>query len=109
VSSVHDHAIQNQVRAILFRRFVDLHELTYGSVNGVVYLRGALRRNPLFPAPGGRAPGEDPAIMRWAIERDVRAIAGVKDVIFTLEPDRDPNSGTRSWQPKNTPSPTPER
>ena len=50
MSSARDHAIQNQVRAILFRRFVDLHELTFGSVNGVVYLRGSVRRNPLFPA-----------------------------------------------------------
>jgi hypothetical protein len=109
VSSTRDHAIQNQVRAILFRRFVDLHELTFGSVNGVVYLRGSVRRNPLFPAAPGQAASNDPGVMRWAIERDVRAIEGVKDVIFDFESDRDSTLGSSPWQPTTSPSPTPER
>jgi hypothetical protein len=106
VSSVRDHAIQNQVRAILFRRFVDLHELAFGSVNGVVYLRGRVQRNPLFPAPGGQPAGEE--ALRLAIERDVRAIEGVKDVIFTLAPDRETPPGKSPWQPTTAPSPIPE-
>ncbi|HWN82297.1 MAG TPA: hypothetical protein VNM87_09395 [Candidatus Udaeobacter sp.] len=107
--TAHDHAIQNQVRAILFRRFVDLNELTFGSVNGVVYLRGAVRRNPLFPAAAGQAASHDPATVRWGIERDVRAIEGVKDVIFDLEPKHDSTLGNSPWQPTTSPSPTPER
>ena len=107
MDSGRDHAIQNQVRAILFRRFVDVNELTFGSVNGVVYLRGNVRQNPLFPVPGGQSPG--PEALRLAIERDVRAIEGVKDVIFALEPGRDLTPGTSPWQPTTAPSPIPER
>ena len=107
MESGRDHAIQNQVRAILFRRFVDVTELAFGCVNGVVYLRGNVRQNPLFPPPGGRAAG--PESLRFAIERDVRAIAGVKDVIFALEPGRDQTPGTSPWQPTTAPTPIPER
>jgi hypothetical protein len=107
VDSGRDHAIQNQVRAILFRRFVDVNELAFGCVNGVVYLRGNVRQNPLFPAPGGQSEG--PQGLCYAIERDVRAIAGVKDVIFALEPGRDQTPGTSPWQPTTAPTPIPER
>jgi hypothetical protein len=78
-----DHTILNRARAILLRRWIDTRPLALGSVNGVVYVRGRLRRNPLFPAQRGA--GRDERELVHALERDLTAIEGVKDVILELE------------------------
>lgn len=80
---VRDHAITNRARSILLRRWVDAGRLAWGSVNGVLYLRGCLRRNPLFPVQKDAA--ADELLLLHALERDLKAIEGVKDVIFELE------------------------
>ncbi len=79
-----DHVISNRVRAILLRRWVDIRSLSFGSVNGVVYVRGALKRNPLFPAP---ARAEVPPELKLlnTLDRDLRAIEDVKDVVFEID------------------------
>ncbi len=78
-----DHAVMNRARAVLLRRWIDTRPLDLGSVNGVVYVRGRLRRNPLFPAQLDA--GRDERALVHALERDLRAIEGVKDVILELE------------------------
>jgi len=81
-----DRAIQNRVRAILFRRWIDLRGVTFGSVNGVVTVRGRLAPNPLFPAPHSLNGGPDAGALRRALERDLRAIDGVKELVLEVEP-----------------------
>ena len=41
-----DHVINKRIRSVLLRRWIDLRSLSFGSVNGVIYLRGVLKRNP---------------------------------------------------------------
>ena len=77
-----DHAIAVQIRSILDRRWVDASLLDFGSVNGVVYLRGELRRHPRFPA-SRSIQANDLAFFK-GLERALRAVPGVKDVSFEL-------------------------
>jgi hypothetical protein len=85
MSEISDHAIQNRVRAILFRRWIDLREVTFDSVNGVVTLRGSLARNPLFPAAPNRNGERDPGSLRRELERDLLAIDGVRDLVLDVQ------------------------
>jgi hypothetical protein len=79
-----DLVITKQVRAILLRRWIDIRRLDFGSVNGVAYVRGALCRNPLFPAPATAA-GDDELKLLYTLERDLRTIPGVKDAVLTVD------------------------
>ena len=85
MSEINDHAIQNRVRAILFRRWIDIREVTFGSVDGVVTVRGSLTRNPLFPAPPERNGERDPGWLRRGLERDLLAIDGVKNLVLDVK------------------------
>jgi hypothetical protein len=77
-----DHTITRQVRAALKRRWIDSEHLAFGSVNGVVYMRGALGREPLAAVPP--IEGDSDLSMIHALERELRAIDGVKDVVLEL-------------------------
>ncbi|MGD8394623.1 MAG: hypothetical protein PVF43_04000 [Candidatus Eiseniibacteriota bacterium] len=79
-----DHAIANHIRTILYRHWVDVAHLDFGSVNGVVYVRGELERTPGYPA-SRRAEEPDRDTLVQLLERDLRAIPGVKDVSFVLQ------------------------
>jgi hypothetical protein len=79
-----DLVITKNVRAILLRRWVDIRCLDFGSVNGVAYVRGALRRNPLFPAPAAAA-GDAELKLLHVLERELRTVNGVKDVVFAID------------------------
>jgi len=78
-----DHAIANRVRAILHQRWLDAQSVDFGCVNGVVYVRGELRRPPHYPA--SRAIETDAEALHRGLERELRAIPGVKDVRFELQ------------------------
>ncbi len=80
-----DYKLNAQVRRLLVRRWIDLSRLDYGVTNGVVYLRGSLgpaafdeERNP-----------EDARLEEITtatrLERALRQIPGVRDVIFQLD------------------------
>lgn len=78
-----DHAIANRMRTILYRRWIDVRSVDFGSVNGVAYVRGELKRSPHYPA--SRSMQADELLLMQGLERDLRAIPGVKDVSFELE------------------------
>jgi hypothetical protein len=81
-----DHSITSLARAVLRRHWIDTGSVTCGSVNGVLYLRGMLRRHPLYPARRSPASGADETlILVRALERDLGLIGGVKDVIVDLQ------------------------
>lgn len=81
-----DHSITSRARAVLRRHWIDTGSLTCGSVNGVVYLRGTLRRDPLYPAHRlASATADELLHLVHAVERDLVTIEGVKDVIVDIE------------------------
>lgn len=83
-----DYAITNRARAVLRRHWVDAGTLTCGCVNGVVYLRGELRQDPLYRVTRSQraaVAADDELALIHAVERDLGSIDGVKDVIFQIE------------------------
>jgi hypothetical protein len=83
MSEAPDHAITRQARAILRRRWIDIDHVDFGSVNGVIYLRGGVKRNP---PPAASASAADPNLtLIRALERELHAIDGVKDLVLEIE------------------------
>jgi hypothetical protein len=81
-----DHSITSRARAVLRRHWIDTRSVTCGSVNGVVYLRGSLHRDPLFPTHRlASVTADDLLHLVHALERDLVTIEGVKDVIVEVE------------------------
>ena len=65
-----DHAIVNRMRLILHRRWIDVRSVSFGSVNGVAYVRGELKRTPFYPA--SRTHPADELLLLQGLERDLR-------------------------------------
>jgi osmotically-inducible protein OsmY len=83
--SVNDYRINAQIRVILVRRGIDLSKIEYGVTNSVVYLRGSVRT---FTIRQSSDPSRDrlEEIENMArLEKTIRAIPGVKDVIFQMD------------------------
>ena len=81
---VEDFRINAAVRTTLVRFWIDTSKLDHGSVNGVVYLRGRLRKETL------RVGEEDPrdeslAFIARRLDRELRTIHGVRDVVCDFE------------------------
>lgn len=82
--SVEDYRINAHVRSVLVRRWIDTSRMDFGTSNGVVYVKGMLRQ--IY----GRRPSEtveradDLLGVVHRVERDIRSIQGVRDVIFRL-------------------------
>ena len=80
-----DYRMKAQVRAVLVRRWIDLTKLEYSVTNGVVYLRGSLHpylgERELDP----RKNRETQAELANRLERSLRGIPGVRDVVFQLD------------------------
>ena len=79
-----DYRVNASVRSVLVKHWVDTSKIDYGTVNGVVYLRGILRRAY------GRERLMDECIDNFAltlvrvVEEDIRRIPGVRHVMFKL-------------------------
>jgi len=80
-----DYRLNAQVRQLLVRRGVELSRIEHGVTNSVVYLRGSLRSYM-------RGESDDPSQSRLdemalvtRLERALRALPGVRDVVFDLE------------------------
>ena len=83
--SLIDYRINAQIRVILVRRGIDLAKIEYGVTNSVVYLRGSVRT---FAIRQSNDPSRDrleeiESMVR--LEKAIRAIPGVKDVIFQMD------------------------
>jgi len=78
-----DARIHSRVKSILSRRWVDTKRLHVGTVDGVVHIEGELKQSlSLAPTIGV---GRPPLQFVRKIERELRAIPGVRDVVFTIE------------------------
>lgn len=94
---MHDYRINAQARALFVRLNVDLNKVEHGTTNGVIYVRGALRN---FSFDRSDELGESrlaEAAFVHRVEKTLRRIPGVRDVVFQLE--RVVKVGTR-WKPK---------
>ncbi len=81
--SVEDYRINAFVRSVLVRRWIDTSRVDFGTSNGVVYLKGMFRQTYR------RKTSEDDGIddilgVVHRLEKDIRSIHGVKDVVFRL-------------------------
>lgn len=78
-----DYKITTQIRSLLVTRWVDLSRVDYGVTNGVVYMNGSLNHHL------SRAERDNPDLAKASdvelvtvLERLVRSIHGVRDVVF---------------------------
>ncbi len=77
-----DARIHSRVRNVLSRRWVDLKRLHVGTVDGVIHIEGEFRQClSLAPSIGEGRPSLQ--FLR-KVERELRTISGVRDVVFTI-------------------------
>jgi hypothetical protein len=83
--SLIDYQLNAQIRALLVRRGIDLSKIEYGVTNSVVYLRGSVRTFTIRQSgdPSRDRLEEIEAMVR--LEKSLRAMPGVKDVIFQMD------------------------
>jgi len=89
--SAQDYRINAEVRRLLVSRWVDVARLQIGSTNGVVYLMGSLgvrledpSRRDSEVAPRHN-PQESVLHLAKTLEKDIRRIREVRDVVFKLD------------------------
>jgi osmotically-inducible protein OsmY len=73
--SQEDFRINASVRSILSRWLVSTSRLDFGTTNGVVYLRGTLLSEEGVSGP-------DAPKLLGEVEREIRTVPGVRDVVF---------------------------
>ncbi|MBU1700104.1 MAG: hypothetical protein KJ970_05235 [Candidatus Eisenbacteria bacterium] len=78
-----DYQITARVRRVLSRRSIDPGPLEFGSVDGVVYLRGVVHRLPGSPAPVSKQKHLGSFLER--LEEDLRRIEGVHSVAMEFQ------------------------
>lgn len=76
-----DFQITAKIRRVLQRRAVDSSNVEYGSVDGVAYLRGPIRRLPGTP-PGDAASRLGSLLVK--IEDELGRIDGVHSVVLDI-------------------------
>ena len=83
---VFDHRIVTQIRTLLVRAWVDTSILDFGVTNGVVYFKGTFRHHLSKQNLNrtDRVKYNEVEMMK-RMERSVRGIPGVRDMIFRLD------------------------
>jgi len=77
-----DFVIQSEVRRMLVRTNVDYTKLDFGTVRGVVYLRGLFKLSRIYTDGDEEAVKEFTAKTLFSFEKKIRSIPGVSDVVF---------------------------
>jgi len=79
-----DFVIQSNIRRMLIRTSIDYSRMDFGTVKGVVYIRGIFRISRLY-TDGDEDKLKDLTVKTlYSFERKLRSIPGVSDVIFQL-------------------------
>jgi len=79
-----DFVIQSNVRQLLIRSNIDYSRITFGTVKGVVYLRGIFK-STLYRADGNAEGASDFMIKSLqSLEKKIKRIPGVSAVEFDL-------------------------
>ncbi|OGP72819.1 MAG: hypothetical protein A2V86_08965 [Deltaproteobacteria bacterium RBG_16_49_23] len=77
-----DFVIQSEVRRMLIRSNIDYTKIDFGTVRGVVYLRGFFKLSRM-PGEGDEGRVKDFLTKTlYSFEKKVRNISGVTDVVF---------------------------
>jgi len=80
-----DYRLNAQVRAVLVRRAIDLAKVEHGVTNGVIYLKGTLRCYMNTRKDDVPEDKQEEAAVAARLERSLRQIPGVRDVVFCLD------------------------
>ena len=88
--SAQDYRINAEVRRHLVSRWVDIQQLQLGTTNGVIYVIGKLDTTMEDPRRrleegAGRLSAERVLRLAMHLERELRGIRDVRDVIFKLD------------------------
>jgi hypothetical protein len=79
-----DFVIQSNIRRMVIRSNIDYSRMDFGTVKGVVYIRGIFQVSRLC-TDGDEEKGKEFAVKTlYSFEKKVRSIPGVSDVIFQL-------------------------
>jgi len=82
-----DFVIQSQIRRILVRSNIDYSKMNFGTVKGVVYLRGLFQLTRIYVG-GDNEKDEESKAQEFTIkslsslEMKIRSVPGVSDAIF---------------------------
>lgn len=80
-----DYSLNAQVRSTLVRKNVDLSRVEHGVTNSVVYIRGTLRPYLQDVSSDLTAAKQEELQLVMRLERALRSLNGVRDVIFNLD------------------------
>jgi len=83
--AVQDYRINAQVRQVLVRKGLELHRIEHGVTNSVIYIRGTLRSYLNAPSDDPSQARLDEITLVTRLERSLRALPGVRDVVFDLD------------------------
>jgi len=87
--SAQDYRVNAEVRRLLVSRWVDVSQLQIGTTNGVVYLLGRLDTTMEDPAKRdemrGRGSSDRTVSLVVALEKDLRRMRDVRDVVMKLD------------------------
>jgi len=79
-----DFAIQSELRRMLVRTSINYSRMDFGTVKGVVYIRGFFQISSIAPDTDEDRLKDLTAKTLYSFEKKVRNIPGVSDVIFQL-------------------------
>jgi hypothetical protein len=79
-----DFVIQSEIRRILVRSNVDYSRISFGTVKGVVYIRGVFEMARSYVDGSSESIQEFTQKSLYSLEKKVRGISGVSDVNFQI-------------------------
>jgi hypothetical protein len=77
-----DFVIQSNIRRMLIRSNVDYSRMDFGTVKGVVYIRGVFQISRLYTDGDEEEKKEFTVKTLYSFEKKIRSLPGVTDVIF---------------------------
>jgi len=80
-----DFVIQSNIRQMLTRTNIDASQMDFGTVRGVVYIQGTFQLFRFDPSWDSDKVKEITANTLYSLEKKIRRIQGVSDVIFQLK------------------------
>jgi len=79
-----DFVIQSNIRRMLIRTSIDYSRMDFGTVKGVVYIRGIFQLARIYTDGDEEEEKEFTAKTLYSFEKKIRSLPGVTDVIFQL-------------------------
>jgi len=79
-----DFVIQSEIRRILVRSNIDYSKISFGTVKGVVYLRGIFEMARFYADGSAEGIQEFTKKSLTSLEKKIKSIPGVTDVNFQL-------------------------